>query len=164
MRGFAVGARKTLRGGGAMNIELTIRTAQASDLPAALAWLAGAGLPTEDLVAEKLQGFLVALANDVPIGMVGIEEFGRCGLLRSLVVEPTVRSAGVGRVLVTALESRAIDRGISELWLLTIDADPYFVGLGYEEMDRSDAPEPIRNTEEFASLCPGDAVLMRKQL
>jgi len=54
--------------------------------------------------------------------------------------------------------------GVDELWLLTIDADAFFVSLGYETRERSEAPEAIRNTEEFSGLCPEDAVLMSKQL
>ena len=111
-----------------------------------------------------MQGFLLAEVNDRTVGMVGIEKFDSVGLLRSLVVDRSGRNRGVGGKLVAALENRAIAAGVRDLWLLTIDADRYFLRLGYEVMDRSLAPESIRLTAEFSSLCPGDAVLMRKQL
>jgi len=65
---------------------------------------------------------------------------------------------------VAALESQAASQGIRELWLLTIDADAWFEKLGYGARQRDQAPEAITRTAEFASLCPGDAVLMQKTL
>jgi hypothetical protein len=53
---------------------------------------------------------------------------------------------------------------VRELWLLTIDADDWFQELGYSEKLRGEAPLVITQTAEFASLCPGDAVLMKKTL
>ena len=53
---------------------------------------------------------------------------------------------------------------MDELWLLTIDADAWFARLGYTTQARAFAPPEIQQTEEFASLCPGDAVLMMKKL
>ena len=147
-----------------MSDGITTRRATASDLPAAQSWLSDAGLPIEDLTPDHMQDFLLTLVNESPVGMIGLEKFGNVGLLRSLVVDPSVRSAGIGARLGTALESRATAMGVTELWLLTIGADAYFANLGYLVMDRSSAPEVIRGTSEFSSLCPGDAVLMRKSL
>jgi len=79
-------------------------------------------------------------------------------------VPPANRRGGVGKALVEALEKMAIEKGVSELWLLTIDADAWFAQLGYRVQEREAAPPAIQKTEEFSSLCPGDAVLMRKNL
>jgi amino-acid N-acetyltransferase len=86
------------------------------------------------------------------------------GLLRSLVVDPGSRAAGVGRQLVAELEAHAGRSGIEELWLLTIDADRYFRALGYTVKERGEAPAAIRRTAEFSRLCPGDATLMHKAI
>ncbi|MDX1432170.1 MAG: hypothetical protein R3286_06940, partial [Gammaproteobacteria bacterium] len=60
------------------------RPASAPDLPAILALLAAAGLPTEG-VADGLDGFCVVdLEGDV-IAAGGVEAHGRAGLLRSVV-------------------------------------------------------------------------------
>ena len=147
-----------------MSSDMAIRPATDADLSAARSWLAAAGLPVDDLTADHMQNFLVALADDRPVGVIGFEQFDTVGLLRSLVVDQSARSGGIGRQLVAALETRASESGVTELWLLTIDADRYFSRLGYEMMDRSAAPESIRRTAEFSNLCPGDAVLMRKTL
>ena len=147
-----------------MTTDLVIRPGQPPDLQRLRSWLADSGLPTEDLTRNHMNDFLVALLDQQPVGMIGLESFGRLGLLRSLVVDPSSQCRGIGAHLVHALENRAIELGIKELWLLTIDADAYFLRHGFEVADRADAPDVIRGTPEFSDLCPGDAVLMRKAL
>ena len=124
--------------------------------------LLDAGLPIEDVTIGHLA--LVAEQEGVVCGLVGLEQFEQSGLLRSLVIAEEYRSGGLGRLLVEALEQLAADRNIGELWLLTIDADGWFARLGYTEQARELAPVAIQKTEEFSSLCPGDAVLMKKSL
>ena len=132
------------------------------DLEQVVALLAAADLPTADLTPAHLA--LVADDDGIISGAVGIEHYGEVALLRSLVVAPGARGTGVGRRLVDALEANARGAGVLELWLLTIDADPFFARLGYGVERRDAAPPAIRATEEFSSLCPGNAVLMRKAL
>ena len=139
-----------------------IRRATYEDLSRATLMLSTAGLPVTDLLAEHLA--FVAEDKERVVGVIGFESCGRVGLLRSLVVAEDARFAGVGRRLVASLEADAREQGLDELWLLTIDADPYFARLGYKIRDRKDAPEAIRETAEFSALCPGDAALMFKLL
>jgi amino-acid N-acetyltransferase len=147
-----------------MTHDLEIRAGSAAEFDAAIRLLSLAGLPTEDLDTESLGGFLVASIGNSITGLIGLEQFGSIGLLRSLVVDPGFRAAGLGRVLVAALESQAASQGVVELWLLTIDADAWFERLGYEARQRDEAPVAIAQTDEFRSLCPGDAVLMQKSI
>jgi len=141
-------------------MSIDVRLATSGDLPAAIEMLRQAGLPTTDLTAAHLA--LVAEREQTTLGVIGLQACGEFGLLRSLVVAPAVHGQGVGRCLVEALEQVAHERGIAELWLLTIDADPFFSSLDYRVRDRTDAPAEVRATDEFSSLCPGDAVLMSK--
>jgi amino-acid N-acetyltransferase len=141
---------------------LIIRPATPVDLNAAVELLQGAGLPVADLSAERLA--LIAETDEIIQGVIGLELFGKTALLRSLAVASGARGAGIGPALVTALETSCMTDGVKELWLLTIDADAFFLKLGYETRERSEAPEAIRNTEEFRGLCPGDAVLMSKNI
>ena len=124
--------------------------------------LADAGLPVEDVTIDHLA--LVAEQGGAVCGLIGLEQFKQLGLLRSLVIAREYRGAGLGGLLVDALEQLAMAQDISELWLLTIDADGWFARLGYAEQARELAPAVIQQTEEFSSLCPGDAVLMKKSL
>lgn len=139
---------------------MNIRAASARDVATALELLRQAELPTADLRAENLA--LIAEDASGTLGIIGLENFGDVGLLRSLVVRPSARARGIGRSLATALEHLAHGLGISEMWLLTMDADEYFRGLGFSARERVDAPDAIRGSEEFSSLCPADAVLMSK--
>jgi len=139
-----------------------LRVAVESDLSIARQLLAAAGLPTADLRLDHLA--LIAEKEDVVAGLIGLEQFRNTGLLRSLVIAEEYRHAGLGRVLVGALEQLALEKNIAELWLLTIDADKWFASLGYLTQSRESAPAAMQSTEEFSSLCPGDAVLMKKIL
>ena len=150
-----------------MQTELKIRPAVASDLARACDWLQAAGLPAADLTPQHMLDFLFAERGGLPVGMVGLEPFAppaRIGLLRSLVVDPSCRGGGLGSRLVAALEAAAVERGLRELWLLTIDAQEFFARRAYVAAARSAAPSVIQASAEFTSLCPGDAVLMCKRL
>ena len=68
-----------------------------------------------------MKDFLIAAIDDQPAGLIGLEQYGDVGLLRSLVVDATARQRGVGRQLVAALEDLAYTRGVTELWLLTTE-------------------------------------------
>lgn len=141
---------------------ITIRPASASDFKATLGLLRAAQLPTADISAEHLS--FAAEKNGQILGVIGLESFSNIALLRSLVVSESARGDGIGPMLVSALESSCIGNGVTELWLLTIDAHAFFEKLGYSIIGREKAPTVIRTTQEFSSLCPGDAVLMNKAL
>lgn len=145
-----------------MSPALLIRPAVAADLDSARQLLQSAGLPVADLDATCL-ALCAEKANQIQ-GVIGIEYCGDVALLRSLVIEATARGAGTGAALVTALETGAAAAGVAELWLLTIDADAFFVQLGYQQRERTAAPAAIQATQEFSALCPDDAVLMSKRL
>jgi len=126
--------------------------------------LAAEDLPVADLNAEKVSGFLVAEEGTDMLGLIGIELYDTVGLLRSLVIAPRARRLGLGGKLVGALEFAAETAGVTELWLLTIDAQQFFARLDYRIVAREDAPASIRETGEFSSLCPDSAHLMMKRL
>ena len=143
-----------------------IRPASNDDWDACRQLLDVAGLPTDDLARESMAAFLVAETRDDAelVGLIGLEQYGNIGLLRSLVVAAAVRGAGVGSALLKALQDLAVERNVSALWLLTIDADRYFAGNGFIVAERTETPAAIAATREFADLCPADAVLMQKIL
>lgn len=147
---------------------IVVRDARQNDWQDVRRLLDQAGLPLADLGPDQLEDFLVAerfgTGRAETLGIIGLQRFNEVGLLRSLVVSQSDRKSGLGRRLVSALEANACCRGIKDLWLLTIDAERYFEGLGYKMMSRDSAPDSIRNTEEFSGLCPDGAYLMRKLL
>jgi amino-acid N-acetyltransferase len=120
--------------------------------------LAAAQLPTDDLADASITLF-GAFDDGVLVGAIGLQTCGSVGLLRSLVVAPRMRGGGIARQLC----ERVIAESASELWLLTTDARDYFVRHQFEAVDRVEAPESIRATAQFASLCPSTAVVMRRR-
>lgn len=146
----------------------SVRAAAEEDWPFIRRLLADAGLPSDDLAARDAGHFLVAIDPAAPppgiAGAIALQGFGRIGLLRSLAVDPAHRGNGIGTELVTALEERAGEAGLSELWLLTLDAEVFFWKLDYRIVDRDTAPDAIRRTPEFSTLCPATAHLMHKPL
>lgn len=145
-----------------MNRDVLIRAFRPSDLAAGIELLEEAGLPTADVSVDRLA--LVAESDAQIVGVIGLEQYAHLGLLRSLVVDSGSRKDGLGRQLVDTLEHLARARGVTELWLLTIDADAYFATLGFSRQPRTAAPAAIAASEEFSSLCPDDAVLMSRPL
>jgi len=127
--------------------------------------LAQADLPIADLTSEKCQNFLVAKTEDGLIsGVVGMEVYQAKGLLRSFAVKMGSQSRGLGRQLLGALEKKVVQRGVSTLYLLTTTAESYFPRFGYKKMDKAFAPQVIKKTHEFNSMCPESAVCMYKKL
>lgn len=126
--------------------------------------LSAAILPLDDLTPEHLEHFFGCGAQDAPLGVGGVELHGRDALLRSLAVDEKARGRGCGQALVAALEAYARARGVRRIYLLTTTAARFFEGLGYCVVAREGAPEAIRATREFSTLCPASAAFMAKDL
>ncbi|HSR91009.1 MAG TPA: arsenic resistance N-acetyltransferase ArsN2 [Gemmatimonadales bacterium] len=125
--------------------------------------LEASGLPTGDIEQRAIR-FLGSRDDHGLAAVVGLELFGKVGLLRSLAVRADVRGAGWGGMLVGAAEELAAQQGTVELFLLTTTAEPFFGKRGYSRHDRGSAPAPIRDTPEFADLCPSTAAFMAKHI
>ncbi len=127
--------------------------------------LRGASLPDSGVSIGEFERYLLAKSpTGELLGGVGLELRGADALLRSLIVRPGRRGAGIGRSLVEAAEALARSQGIDTLYLLTLDQAAFFVGLGFVEQRRKATPPGILGTDEFSSLCPASAVCLRKQL
>jgi amino-acid N-acetyltransferase len=131
-----------------------------SDLAAELA---KAGLPTSDLAEPDRRFFRFEDAAGI-IGYGGIEGDGPDRLLRSLVVKPERRGAGLGAAILGAIEQTAIDEGVAALYLLTTTAELFFRRHGYEAAERASAPDAIAGLAEFRMLCPASAALLFKRI
>ncbi|MBD0288907.1 MAG: GNAT family N-acetyltransferase [Flavisolibacter sp.] len=141
---------------------MTIAPATQNNFSAALALLKKNHLPTEDIT--DITHLFVATEREAVLGTIALEYKGSDGLLRSLCVADGDRSKGMGRQLVQFIEAYAKEQGVRHLYLLTTTASQYFQQKGYTAIDRNKTPEVIRNTSEFASVCPTSAVVMKKEL
>lgn len=140
----------------------TIRKATAADRDAILSLLQDASLPTQDLKDTDAVQFWVAADHDRVVGVVGLERYAETGLLRSLVVAREARKRGIGLALVQAIENEAADEGLRQLVLLTQTAQPFFERIGYSVIARDAAPDEVRQSAEFRSVCPASATCMTK--
>jgi GNAT superfamily N-acetyltransferase len=120
--------------------------------------LVAAGLPVDDLGEAGARYFGLSGAFG------GFAGTGPDGLLRSVVVPAGVRGTGIGSALVTMIADAARGDGTERLWLLTSDAAGFFGRLGWRVAERANAPDAIRATAQFASLCPASATLMVRDL
>lgn len=131
-----------------------------SDLAAELA---DAGLPPSDLAEPDRRFF--RFEDDVGIvGYGGIEGNGPDRLLRSLIVKPERRGAGLGATILGAIEQAATGEGVAALYLLTTTAEPFFRQHGYETAERATAPDVIAGSAEFRTLCPASAAVLFKRI
>jgi amino-acid N-acetyltransferase len=131
---------------------------------AARGLLAAASLPTSDLTDEQLTSFFYCGPATKPAALVGLEIYGAEALLRSLVVDPSLRTTGLGSALVERVEAHAANHGVGTLYLITTTAEAFFARRGYHRIDRAVAPAAIRSTREFAGLCPASSAFMFKRL
>ena len=137
--------------------------ASAEDLTAIRALLEHSGLPTSDLESARPE-FAVIRENDRVIAAGALQRFGSWALLRSVVVAPERRGSGLGHAIVGELERLAGSRQIDRLVLLTQTAANFFTRRGYQVIERGSAPQDMRGSEEFRSLCPSSATCMAKTL
>ncbi|MFB6176565.1 MAG: arsenic resistance N-acetyltransferase ArsN2 [Halobaculum sp.] len=142
--------------------DVTLRPA-GDDLQTVEQFLDRNDLPTDDL-RERSDSFFLARADGETVGVGGVEQHGTDELLRSVVVRSERRGAGYGAVLTERLEARAATEGVERLFLLTTTARSFFDREGYEQTDRAAVPEPIRETTQFADLCPESATVLSKRL
>lgn len=130
----------------------------------ALALLQAQGLPVSDITDEHLEHFFFVGSDGSPTGLVGLELYGTEALLRSLVVVEDARCQGLGSTLMDHAEQYAASKSVRSIYLLTTTAEAFFNRLGYERIERSQAPPSIERTPEFAGLCPASSAFMTKRI
>lgn len=144
-------------------IEIAAIEIAATD-PAFAAALAAAGLPADDIGEPGRRFFAFHDANGAVVGYGGVELPGDAvALLRSLVVAEGLRGRGFGQRIVRWLLDWLAVRGVDDVWMLTTTAMGLGERCGFRRIDRSAAPATVKNTRQFASLCPTTAILMRRQ-
>lgn len=144
---------------------MKIRASNDDDLVGIKSLLAACELPTEDVSAALLPGFLVAVDDtEAVVGSVCLEPLGPDALLRSLAVASHLRSTGLGAAMLQMIEREAKARTYASLWLLTTSARGFFEHHGYGAVERTDVPHAVRETTQFVRLCPSTAVCMTKHI
>jgi amino-acid N-acetyltransferase len=142
----------------------SIRRGESADIPAVVALLDRAGLPTADVASSPGLQMWVLEENGSLLGAIALDRYGTDALLRSLAVVPEHRSRGFGHRLVSKLEHDAFAQGVERLVLLTETAEPFFRRLGYDVFERRYVSDGMMQSAEFRSLCPASALCMSKVL
>lgn len=145
---------------------IVIEAAGAADEPGIAALLREAGLPHGDFAAHVAYFLVARDESGAVVGAVGAEVAaggGEEALLRSLVVAPRLRGAGLGGRLVAELERRAAAWGVRRWWLLTTTAEVFFTARGFGRVERCAAPAAIRTTGQFSGGCSSAAVCMTRE-
>ena len=138
-----------------------IRVAAPGDFAGVVRLLEAAELPTAGL-QPSLRDFLVAEESGRVVGVVGLEVYGDCALLRSAVVDAGRRGSGLGIDLVESLLRRATMRSVREIYLLTTTAEHFFPRFGFATIPRSAVAPAVQASEEFRGACPDSAIAMRR--
>lgn len=125
---------------------LTIRKASMLDIHPLLQLINGYAakgimLPrTEFEMSENIRDFMLAFEGDQLVGCGALHFYTpTSGEIRSLAVEPTSKSRGVGRSIVEALEQEARDCGLHTIFAFTYVAG-FFGKLGFIEVERGELP------------------------
>lgn len=137
-----------------------IRQAEARDLPAVLALLAGAQLPT-DGVSEHFQSFFVVDEGGRILASAGFEPWRDTALLRSLAVAADARGAGLG----AAILGRALEEAqaqAAEIFALTTTAETYLSRFGFARVGRESLPSELLASRELQGACPDSAVILKR--
>jgi amino-acid N-acetyltransferase len=125
---------------------LTVRKARMRDVKNVLAVINGYAangimLPrTEFEMSENIRDFSVALDGDALVGC-GALHFYTPGIaeVRSLAVLPDIKQRGIGRAVVEALETEALENDLEAIFAFTY-VPQFFAKLGFSEVERGELP------------------------
>jgi len=125
---------------------LEIRQALLTDIPRLLKLInayarQGIMLPRTELeMAENIRDFMVAFDGANLAGCGALHFYTTTSAeVRSLAVDPSLKTQGVGRALVESLESDAHLQGLHSVFAFTY-VPGFFRKMGFEEVDRGELP------------------------
>jgi amino-acid N-acetyltransferase len=131
--------------------DVTFRLARTDDIPRIEGLVSSAELPAA-FIAEFLDGFIVAERDGAIIACGGVEMYETCAVIRSVVVEPDARGAGIGIEIATRLIDTARGREATDLYLFTMQAHAFWLRLGFEDVSYDDWKEPARACWQYQFL------------
>jgi amino-acid N-acetyltransferase len=125
---------------------LEIRKASLTDIPVILDLInayavLGVMLPRTELeMAENIRDFIVAFEAGRLVGCGALHFYtSASGEVRSLAVDTTLKTQGIGRALVETLEAEARAQDLSSIFAFTY-VPGFFTKLGFDEVDRGELP------------------------
>lgn len=101
----------------------------------------GVMLPrTEFEMSENIRDFVLAYSGGRLVGCGALHFYSPVsGEVRSLAVDPSAKSRGIGRAIVQALEKDASEYGLESIFAFTY-VTGFFEKLGFNEVERGELP------------------------
>lgn len=128
------------------SVQLTVRKAAMRDIHPLLKLINGYAsegimLPrTEFEMSENIRDFSVAYAGEQLVGCGALHYYTpTSGEVRSLAVDPNIKTRGIGRQVVEALEQEALENDLHAIFAFTYVPD-FFRRLGFREVERGELP------------------------
>ncbi|SFB96584.1 amino-acid N-acetyltransferase [Flexibacter flexilis DSM 6793] len=103
--------------------------------------------------------FEVASVGKCVVGCIGAELYGNDVFLRSFAVHHAHQKQGIGEALLSIFLKK-YKTPQTTVHLLTTTAQGYFEKKNFRVANRNTAPAAIRNTAQFAGMCPASSVYM----
>jgi len=146
-----------------MQTTVSLQKATAQDFESICQLLLAAQLPTSDL-NPLLENFFVAIEENQIVGVIGMDQYGHAGLLRSAIVHPEHRNTGIATALVSQLTEHAKLNAVNALYLITNTAESYFQQKGFAKISKDAVPAAVLQSKEFNGLCPASSSIMFRKL
>ncbi|MDB4876496.1 MAG: GCN5-related N-acetyltransferase [Gemmatimonadetes bacterium] len=134
-----------------MTADVVIRRARAADA-VAIAELV-ATFAAEALMLRRTPEMVELAIDDYVVGVNTRGQIVACGALKeyspsvaeiaAIAVSRDVHGCGVGKAIVSAVETLALKRGVYDVFALTLQP-AFFAAIGYQRVDRARYPEKIR--------------------
>lgn len=125
--------------------------------------LTEASLPVSDIDPDS-STFYGAIFNNKVVGCIGFQELGETALLRSLAVKDSFQKQGLGKELTNKVIKEAGKRAKASIYLLTTDAELFFVRMGFQKIIKASAPDILKKTKQYSEICSDPAVVMKIDL
>jgi amino-acid N-acetyltransferase len=128
-----------------------LRTARPEDIPAIESLIRSESLPAME-VEEWLDTFFVLEEAGEIVACAGIERYGDCAVLRSVVIAESIRGTGEGdRLTQHALDWAKAD-GAKRCYLFTMTAEAFFNRYGFERCALEDFEEAARQSWQWRGV------------
>lgn len=128
-----------------------LRLARPEDVPAVEKLLTAEWLPPLR-IREFLETFWVLDQGGLVLGAAGLEVYGESGVIRSVVVDPSVRGRRFGDLLSKTAIDEARRRGAKRLYLFTGDKAPFWRRHGFEPCSLEDWEPAARASWQWQAI------------
>jgi len=146
-----------------MPATINIQKAGEKDFETVCKLLLQENLPIADL-NPLLENFFIAVEDNKITGVIGMDRYGKDGLLRSAIVQKEYRNKGIAAALVARLFDEAAKQGVSTLYLITDTAAAYFEKKGFNKITKAEVAPAVLESKEFNGLCPASSIIMVQKL